>query len=167
MDSAATVGTASVEDESIDNQEKYHRFFDRIAMRVLPGEIKNDIAETIIDDLNTGIDYRSQMMLSVVISTLGLLIDSTPVVIGAMLIAPILRPIQGLAFSTVTGNRHLFVRSLGLLLMSIVVGVVAGTAITWLIPFAQPTTEILTRTQPSLIDLFIAMASGVIAFLAL
>jgi uncharacterized membrane protein len=68
--------------------------FDRLAIWALPGEIKNTIAETIIDDLNTGVEYRAQMILSVVIAALGLLINSTPVVIGAMLIAPILRPIQ-------------------------------------------------------------------------
>lgn len=159
--------TPTPEEQVVEQPTKRRRLFDRLAIRALPGEVKNDLAETIIDDLNTGVEYRAQMILSVVIAALGLLINSTPVVIGAMLIAPILRPIQWVAFSTVTGNHRLFVRSLGLLMSSVFVWVITGTVMTWLIPFAQSTTEILSRTQPNLLDLVIAMASGVIAFLAL
>ncbi|USN57542.1 MAG: hypothetical protein H6766_03815 [Candidatus Peribacteria bacterium] len=82
------------EEQISDQEDKHHRLFDHLAIWALSGEVKNDLAKTIIDDLNTGVGYRAQMILSVVIATLGLLTNSTSVVIGAMLIAPILRPIQ-------------------------------------------------------------------------
>lgn len=156
----------STPDQLSGDGERHQRFFDRIAVWNLRGEIKSDVAQTIIDDLNTGIEYRSQMLLAVVIATLWLLTNSTPVVIGAMLIAPIMRPIQGMAFATCTGNHSLFMRSLGLVITSIVWWVAVGALLTLVIPFGHPTAEILARTQPTLLDLFIALGSGAVAFLA-
>ncbi len=155
------------EEQNTPEIEQHQKWFDRLAIWELPGPTKNDVAETVIDDLNTGVGYRAQMILSAIIATLGLLTNSTAVVIGAMLIAPILRPIQGLAFSTATGNHKMFMRSLMLLVASVIAGVAMGGAITRLVPFASTTSEILIRTQPTLLDLFVAMASGIIAFLSL
>lgn len=60
----------STPDQLSGDGERHQRFFDRIAVWNLRGEIKSDVAQTIIDDLNTGIEYRSQMLLAVVIATL-------------------------------------------------------------------------------------------------
>ena len=79
-----------------------HSFFHRIALRDLSGEQKSGVASTIIDDINTNSGYRGQMMLAAVIASLGLMINAAPVVIGAMLIAPIMRPIQAVSFATAT-----------------------------------------------------------------
>ena len=106
---------SSSQDTMLDEQEKRSRLFDRLSIWDLPGEQKKEIAHTIIDDIHIQIEYRSQMGLSSIIAALGLLINATPVVIGAMLIAPIMRPIQGLSFATTTGNRRLFVQSLYIL----------------------------------------------------
>lgn len=99
--------------ENMNASEKLpHAIHRKIAIWNLSGEQKAELAKQVITDAQTELEYRSQMFLSIVIATLGLLINATPVVIGAMIIAPILRPIQGVAFATTTGNKRLFVKSL-------------------------------------------------------
>ena len=142
------------------------RFYDWIALIELEGEQKADVAKRIIDDMNIKGDYRIQMVLAAIIAALWLLINSTPVVIGAMLIAPILRPIQAASFWIATGNRKLILRSIWILLLTIALGVFSSLIVTLIIPLTQLTQEILIRTEPTLIDLAIALASWVVGFLA-
>ncbi len=149
-----------------EQQEKHNSIFDKVAIWDLEGEQKTEVAKTIIEDVETGIEYWSQMILSSIIATLWLLINATPVVIGAMLIAPILRPIQAVAFATTTWNRRLFWKWMWLLISSILIGIISAIIVTWIIPLSELTNEILMRTQPTLIDLWIAFASWCVAFLA-
>lgn len=156
----------SIELPKLNDDLQRSQWFDKIAIWDLSSEQKNETAKTIIDDVETGVEYWSSMFLSAVIATLGLLINSTPVVIGAMLIAPIMQPIQAVSFATSTGNRKLFVRSLWLLTLSTAAAVACAIFMTTIVPFSQVTNEIAMRIQPTLLDLFIAAASGVVAFLA-
>lgn len=147
--------------------ERVPSFFDRLAILDLDGERKAATAKQIIEETtDIGIAYRSQMILSVVIATFGLMIDATAVVIWAMLIAPIMRPLQGIAFSTTTWNKRIFIKSFWLLFVSILLGVFVSVLFTLVIPPFHLSNEILSRTEPTLIDLWIALASWVIAFLA-
>ncbi len=146
--------------------EKLQGFFDYIAIRDLTGEQKEEIANHIIDDVWTTLEYWTQMFLSAIIATLWLLVNATPVVIGAMIIAPIMRPIQWTAFAIATWNRKLFVSAFTLLILSILWWVWAAILITWIIPLTEVTNEIAARTQPTLVDLWIAIASWAVAFLS-
>lgn len=147
--------------------EETPNFFSRIAILDLSWEKKSDIAQQIITDINdVGIAYWSQMILSVVIATFGLMINATAVVIGAMLIAPILTPIQWVAFGTTTGNQRTFLKSMRLLFLSLLIGILIAVTMTLIIPPFEITSEILSRTQPTLIDLWIALASWIVAFLS-
>lgn len=92
--------TPSPLDIEIDKPQ--HPFFDRIAFLLLSDTRKAAVAEKVLDDLYTGRLFWAELILSSIIATLGLLTNSTAVVIGAMLIAPILRPIQAIAFSVST-----------------------------------------------------------------
>ncbi len=147
-------------------EEKTKWFFSALALLPISWEEKTTIATSIIKDVETGLEYRSQMILSIIIATLWLLINATPVVIGAMLIAPILRPIQALSFGIITGNRKLFGKWLILTISSILFSILTAICITFLVPLSELTNEILMRTQPTIIDLGIAFASWCIAFLA-
>lgn len=152
----------------MDEQHKRSKRFDtKIAFWNLDGKQKENIAKEIIDGLDIQLEYRSQMMLSIIIATLGLLVNATPVVIGAMIIAPILRPISGVAFWSSTGNKNIFINALRILLISTILGIGTARLLTILLPLAEVTNEIAIRTQPTLIDLWIAFASGLVAFLAL
>jgi uncharacterized hydrophobic protein (TIGR00271 family) len=105
--------------------------------------------------------------LSAMIASLGLIVNSPAVVIGAMLVAPLMSPIIGTGLALVLGDTRFLRLSLGAVnrgvLLAIAVGMLAGlTALNR--PFSN---EILARTQPSLYDLAIALFSGAAAAYAL
>lgn len=106
------------------------------------------------------------VVFSAVIATLGLLIDSVAVVIGGMLISPIAWPMFGLAASVTTTRKKLTQRSLVSLVLSVGLVLAVAVGLTYLVPGVRMTDEILARTNPTLLDLVIAMASAVIGVLA-
>ncbi|RYE90848.1 MAG: DUF389 domain-containing protein, partial [Myxococcales bacterium] len=101
--------------------------------------------------------YWLQLVLAMGIATLGLVLNSTGVIIGAMLIAPLMGPIVGLAMGLAIGSPLLVLRSLVRVLGSIVVVVGAAALITLALPFQAVTSEIAARTSPTVLDLLVAM----------
>lgn len=101
--------------------------------------------------------YWFHLMLAMGIATLGLVLSSTGVIIGAMLIAPLMGPIVGLAMGLAIGSPLLVLRSLLRVLGSIVVVVGSAGLITLALPFQEVTTEIAARTAPTVLDLLVAM----------
>lgn len=100
--------------------------------------------------------YWLQLTVALGIATLGLVLSSSAVVIGAMLIAPLMGPIVALAMGLGVGSPFLVLRSTGRIFYSTVV-VVGGSAIlTRLLPFRELTPEIAARTNPTLLDLLTA-----------
>ena len=95
-----------------------------------------------------------------VISTLGLYANSTAVIIGAMIVAPLMNPILSMSFGIVTANWRLYKRSLATVFLGALVTVLTAYLITFLLPVDVVHSEIMARTAPSLIDLGIAIAAG-------
>lgn len=97
------------------------------------------------------------------ISTLGLLANSTAVVIGAMVVAPWIMPLRAAAFAILLGE----VRLLGRSLRTLLVGVLSTTLLSFLLGsvagLPQFGTEVLARTKPNLLDLGIALVAGGLA----
>lgn len=104
--------------------------------------------------------FHFMLGLSAIISTLGLLANSVAIIIGAMIIAPLMGPIVGMAYSTAMGNRKLLRRSSLTVLKGIVLTVLASWLTASLIGLETVDSEILSRTNPTLIDFGIAMAAG-------
>jgi uncharacterized hydrophobic protein (TIGR00271 family) len=100
------------------------------------------------------------LILSGIISTMGLLAGSTATVIGAMIIAPLMGPIVGIAFAISVANRRLMKRGLLTLLFGILATVLSAAIICQLVGLRSLTEEILLRTEPTLMDLVVAMAAG-------
>ena len=144
-----------------------HSFFDRISFFRMTKQAKTEIAEEILSDTYISKIYWLQLSLSSLIATLWLLTNSTPVVIGAMLIAPILQPIKAFSFAVTTGNKLIYIKAIKHLLVSILVAVATAFVVSWAVPFADLTAEVMARTSPTIVDLFIALSSGVIAVLSL
>jgi len=106
--------------------------------------------------------------LSALIVTLGLAIDSGPVVIGAMLIAPLFWPIMSISLSVVTGSVRRFQEALISLGKAILLVVLLAFIVGLFSPLSQnPGQEILSRVDPNLIHLFIALLSGATGAFAL
>ncbi|WP_129590175.1 TIGR00341 family protein [Gloeocapsopsis dulcis] len=97
---------------------------------------------------------------SCVIATFGLLSNSAAVIIGAMIVAPLMLPIRGMAFGALEGNFRLFRTGL----ISIIAGTLLAITISWLIGMsvglAEFGGEIVSRSRPTLLDLGIAVAAG-------
>jgi uncharacterized hydrophobic protein (TIGR00271 family) len=130
----------------------------------LADEQKEEVAKRIVNEAKGGGIYWLQVISSNTIAVLGLLINSIPVVIGAMLIAPLMGPIQGLAFAIASGNKGLLWKSSKLLFLTVLVCVINSFVISFVVPFTEITEEIEARTNPTFIDICIAIASGIIAF---
>lgn len=142
------------------------QFFDRLAFMQQPGEQKQLISMRIVEDAKTGWLYWLELTLSVLIATFGLLQNSVAVIIGAMLIAPFLRPIQGVAFAIANGRRNLLWQTVQTLLLSTIYAVGLAWLVLFFVPYFEITPEILSRTAPNLFDLLIAILSAMVASLA-
>jgi uncharacterized hydrophobic protein (TIGR00271 family) len=128
---------------------------------------RNDAYVRIRRGARPSVDYYMLISLSAMIASLGLIVDSAAVVIGAMLVAPLMSPIIGSGLAGVLGEARFLKRSLTAVLqgafLAISVGILAG-----FLTLNQPLAgEVLARTQPSLIDLGIAWFSGLAAAYAL
>jgi uncharacterized hydrophobic protein (TIGR00271 family) len=89
------------------------------------------------------------------------------VVIGVMLIAPLLRPIQSFSFGLVSAHKSRTWVSFKNIFLSILLVIISSLIVTYLVPVKLETSEVLARTNPNILDFFIAGASAAIAFLAL
>lgn len=98
--------------------------------------------------------------LAAVIAAYGLLADSAAVVIGAMLVAMMLGPISGVALSFIDSRWILFRTAMGTLFMGVSMIFAIGVVIGFIHHDMPMTSEILSRTQPTMIDLMIALAGG-------
>jgi uncharacterized hydrophobic protein (TIGR00271 family) len=99
--------------------------------------------------------------LSAAIATLGLLQNSAAVVIGAMLVSPLLGPIMGIGFGLATLESNLIKRSLVTMAAGMAVAVLVAMLLVWLSPIADVTSETRARTQPTLLDLGVAVVGGI------
>jgi uncharacterized hydrophobic protein (TIGR00271 family) len=113
------------------------------------------------------VDYYTLIILASVIAILGLIQNSGAVVIGAMLVAPLMSPILALAFSLVLGDGRLLAQAGESTIKGVLVAVVVAATMALILPAQPITAEILARTQPNLLDLMVALASGAAAAYAL
>ena len=94
------------------------------------------------------------------IATLGLLMNSSAVIIGAMIIAPLILPIRGFSFAALEGDRELLKMSAVSLATGTGLAIVCSFLVSWTVGVPEFGSEILARTQPTLIDLVIAIVAG-------
>ncbi|WP_052055461.1 TIGR00341 family protein [Myxosarcina sp. GI1] len=104
--------------------------------------------------------FHFMLGLSSIIATLGLLANSAAVIIGAMIIAPLMGPIVGMAYSIAMGNRKLLRRSSFTVLKGTILTIAVAWVATSIIGLETVDTEIMARVKPTLIDFGIAMAAG-------
>ncbi len=111
-------------------------------------------------------NYYLLLFLSGAIATFGLLSGSSATVIGAMIVAPLMGPITGIAFALIMANRRLLRRASLSLTLGSLLTVVTAALIARITGIEEMTSEILARTQPTLLDLGVALAAGAAGALA-
>ena len=98
--------------------------------------------------------------LAATIATFGLIANSAPAIIGAMIIAPLMAPIMSFSFGLVAFEKRLISRSIVTVIAGVILVVGIAYLITLLFGLRITGSEILNRTAPTLIDLGVAMAAG-------
>jgi len=127
-----------------------------------PEEVKETFI-AIHENAQSSESYKVLMVLSTLLATVGLFANATPVIIGAMILAPLMSPIISLSMGVLRQNIELISTSGKTLLVGIGLAMVFGTVLTWLIPLTMITPEIQARLSPNLLDLGVAIFSGVAA----
>ncbi|MEP6991851.1 MAG: DUF389 domain-containing protein [bacterium] len=100
--------------------------------------------------------YWIQLALSAGIATLGLVLNSTAVVIGAMLVSPLMGPIVELGMGFAVGSPLLLMRAFVRVTLSIIIATGFSALLTLALPFHEITAEISTRIAPTALDLLVA-----------
>ncbi|MEB3215782.1 MAG: DUF389 domain-containing protein [Nostocales cyanobacterium 94392] len=113
------------------------------------------------------ISYWIEVLFSAGIATLGLVLNSPAVIIGAMLISPLMGSILGNGLALAAGDVILAVRAIIKLALSCVVAILFAVLLVSLLPFKEMTPEILARTQPNILDLVVALFSGAVGSVAI
>ncbi len=109
------------------------------------------------------IDFMMMMCLSTAIASLGLIQNSTAVVIGAMVVAPLMTPLIGAGLALVQGNTMFFRDSIKAMGFGIGAALLISLFLGFVVPMEQLTPELLARGAPTIIDLGVAFLSGAAA----
>ncbi len=121
-------------------------------------------AKKIDADMRKNLDFYAPevmiLMCAIIIAAIGLNLGSTAVVIGAMLISPIMGPIQTIGYSISIGDKDLLKRAVGLFLFQVFISIATSAIYFWLSPLNQATEELMARTMPTFWDVLIAIFGG-------
>ncbi|NJC96579.1 MAG: DUF389 domain-containing protein, partial [Anaerolineae bacterium] len=134
---------------------------------------RKEVIDEITPSASPGFDFFLLVVLSCSIATLGLVINSPAVIIGAMLLAPLMSPIIGIGLASIIGGDKLIETSTMTLLKGAGLAVLLSclmTLVSRYLPFValqELPSEVLARTRPTPIDLVIALAGGLAAAYAM
>jgi uncharacterized hydrophobic protein (TIGR00271 family) len=126
-------------------------------------DLTGTLRERAHSDAALSVNYLVLVVASCLIATLGLLENSVAVIIGAMIIAPLIGPIQSFAYAGIDGDTVLLRKSL----IAAAVGAFLAIGISWfvatIVAFPSYGSEVTARTRPTVLDLAIAIAAGGVA----
>lgn len=127
--------------------------------------------KVIHDTVEKGIYYKGTnlwiLIFAILIACVGLNMNSTAVIIGAMLISPLMGPILGIGYSLATYEFRLLRRSFVNYGFAMLTGLFASTAYFLITPISEAHSELLARTQPNIYDVIIALVGGLAGIIAL
>ncbi|MGE3143178.1 MAG: DUF389 domain-containing protein [Hyphomonadaceae bacterium] len=132
----------------------------RLLVKRLSAEEAVDVRTYVDQEGRLSGRYLLMCALSAGIATLGLLQSSSAVVIGAMLVSPLMSPIAKLGFSFASLDGRRAQEAAGVLAIGCGLGMLVGVLLTGASPIRNPTPEIIARTAPTLLDLAVAILSG-------
>lgn len=132
---------------------------------------EQDSPQTIHDNIMSGIVFKGTnlwiLMVAIVMASVGLNINSTAVIIGAMLISPLMGPIIGIGYGLGTYDFDLVRHSIKNYLFAVVTGLIVSTLYFSISPLNEAHSELLARTTPNIYDVLIAFFGGLAGFIAI
>lgn len=135
----------------------------------LESELENQ--DLMYDEIKKGIIFKGTnlwiLIFAIIVASVGLNINSTAVIIGAMLISPLMGPINGMGYSIATYDFELFKKSIKNFSFAILASLVASTVYFALSPVSTAHSELLARTSPTIYDVLIALFGGLAGIVAI
>ena len=125
----------------------------------------------VLENIKSNISFRGSnlwiLACAIVIASVGLNVNSTAVIIGAMLISPLMGPIVGAGFALAIYDFELLKKSGKNLLIATIVSLVVASIYFFISPFKETQSELLARTSPNIYDVLIAFFGGLVGVIAL
>ena len=121
--------------------------------------------EKLYDDLHVRLRDTVILMCAIFIASIGLNMNSTAVIIGAMLISPLMTSIVGLGFGLAIFDTRLIKQSLEVLFTQVLVSLLVSALYFWISPLSYASSELIARTSPTIWDVLIAIAGGIAGFI--
>ncbi|MDW3196077.1 MAG: DUF389 domain-containing protein [Cytophagales bacterium] len=119
---------------------------------------------TTIKEISKGVEFKGTnlwiLIFAIFIASIGLNVNSTPVVIGAMLISPLMGPIMGIGLGAGINDFDLIKKALRNLGIAVAISVLTSALYFWITPLHEAQSELLARTYPTLWDVLIAFFGG-------
>jgi uncharacterized hydrophobic protein (TIGR00271 family) len=123
-----------------------------------------------IDSIRKNVEFKGAnlwtLIFAILIASIGLNVNSTAVIIGAMLISPLMGPIMGVGLGIGINDYELVKKGVRNLIIATIISVVASTLYFWITPLHETSSELLSRTSPSIWDVFIAGFGGLAGIIA-
>ncbi len=107
--------------------------------------------------------FMTLILLSTLLATVGLYLNSSSVIIGAMLLAPLMQPIVSFSMGVLRRNQSIFTQSLRTIMIGVAIALVSSALFALVMPFESLTAEMAGRLKPSILDLIVALISGTAA----
>ena len=133
-------------------------------------DVREDF-ESIHDEVEKGVVFKGTnlwvLISAILVASVGLNMNSTAVIIGAMLISPLMGPINGMGYSLATYDFTLFKKAIKNFSFAVLVSLLTSALYFFISPVNSAHSELLARTSPTIYDVFIALFGGVAGMLAL
>lgn len=127
--------------------------------------------EVIHEEITKGVAFKGTnlwiLVFAIIVASVGLNMNSTAVIIGAMLISPLMGPIIGMGYSIATYDGDLFYTSLRNFIFAVGASLLASTIYFAISPISTAHSELLARTSPTIYDVLIALFGGFAGIVAL
>lgn len=125
----------------------------------------------VLENIKSNISFRGSnlwiLACAIVIASVGLNVNSTAVIIGAMLISPLMSPIVGAGLALAIYDFDLLKKSGKNLLIATIVSLAVASIYFYISPFKEAQSELLARTSPNIYDVLIAFFGGLVGVIAL
>ena len=126
--------------------------------------VEDDFKELFVQlrsNAQTSSSFVALMMLSSLIASLGLFLSSSAVIIGAMVLAPLMSPIISLAMALLRNDHSLLKNAMSTISKGVVLALAMAALVALIIPITRVTPEMTGRLHPNLLDLGVAIFSGI------
>lgn len=130
-------------------------------------ERKDKVLENVISNISFRGSNLWILACAIIIASIGLNVNSTAVIIGAMLISPLMGPIVGAGFALGTYNFSLLKKSFKNLVIATLVSLTVSAVYFYVSPFKDVQSELLSRTAPNIYDVLIAFFGGLVGVIAI